>query len=76
MSRLRYNRRQAVEHLRDNCPEMGRFVSDCGPLKLKTAADPDLFSALARAIVYQQLSGKAPEKDRVFSPRIFLPCWL
>ena len=59
MSRLRYNRRQAVEHLRESCPDMGRFVRDCGPLKLRTATDPGRFSALARAIVYQQLSGKA-----------------
>lgn len=59
MSRLRYNRRQAVEHLKSSCPEMGRFVSACGPLKLRAANDTDLFSALSRAIVYQQLSGKA-----------------
>lgn len=59
MSRLRYNRRQAVEHLEACCPEMRRFVRACGPLKLKVARDADLFSALARAIVYQQLSGKA-----------------
>ena len=59
MSRLRYSRRQAVEHLKSSCPEMGRFVIACGPLKLRTASDADLFAALARAIVYQQLSGKA-----------------
>ena len=59
MSRLRYNRRQAVEHLRASCPEMGRFVTACGPLKLRTASDTELFAALSRAIVYQQLSGKA-----------------
>jgi len=59
MSRLRYNRRQAVVNLRQKCPELGRFIDHCGPLKLKVARDRDLFNALAAAIVYQQLSGKA-----------------
>lgn len=59
MSRLRYNRRQASDYLQACCPEMGRFIQACGPLKLRTASDKDLFPALARAIVYQQLSGKA-----------------
>ena len=58
MSRLRYNRREAVRYLRANCPEMDRFLADCGPLKLKVAR-ADLFEALSAAIVYQQLSGKA-----------------
>lgn len=38
---------------------MGHFIDQCGPLKLKVARDRDLFNALAAAIVYQQLSGKA-----------------
>lgn len=59
MSRLRYNRRVAVEHLRGRCDRLGAFIERQGPLKLRAARDPDLFSALARAIVYQQLSGKA-----------------
>jgi len=59
MSRLRYNRRQAVASLRDSCPALGRFIDHAGPLKLKVAPERDLFDALAAAIVYQQLSGKA-----------------
>jgi DNA-3-methyladenine glycosylase II len=59
MSRLRYNRKQAVEHLRSQCVSLGRVSEDCGPLKLKVARGADLFNALAAAIVYQQLSGKA-----------------
>jgi len=59
MSRLRYNRKQAVASLRDSCPAMGRFIDQAGPLKLKVAPERDLFDALAAAIVYQQLSGKA-----------------
>lgn len=38
---------------------MDRFIGRCGPLKLRVATDPDVFNALSRAIVYQQLSGKA-----------------
>jgi 3-methyladenine DNA glycosylase/8-oxoguanine DNA glycosylase len=59
MSRLRYNRREAVSRLRENCSALGHFIDQCGPLKLKVARDRDLFNALAAAIVYQQLSGKA-----------------
>jgi 3-methyladenine DNA glycosylase/8-oxoguanine DNA glycosylase len=59
MSRLRYNRKQAVDHLRHQCSFLGRVIDDCGPLKLRVSRGADLFSALAAAIVYQQLSGKA-----------------
>ena len=59
MSRLRYNRGQAVSHLRGECEALGRFIDGHGPLKIRVAREPDLFGALARAIVYQQLSGKA-----------------
>ena len=59
MSRLRYNRREAVNWLRAQCPAMDRFIADCGPLKLRVAKDADLFRALSSAIIYQQLSGKA-----------------
>jgi len=48
-----------VDHLRSRCERLGRFIDRQGPLKLKLVASPDLFVALARAIVYQQLSGKA-----------------
>jgi 3-methyladenine DNA glycosylase/8-oxoguanine DNA glycosylase len=59
VSRLRYNRKQAVDHLRSQCVSLGQVIEDCGPLKLKVARSADLFNALAAAIVYQQLSGKA-----------------
>jgi len=59
MSRLRYNRKQAVDHLRSQCAPLGQVIDDCGPLKLKVAKGADLFNALAGAIIYQQLSGKA-----------------
>jgi DNA-3-methyladenine glycosylase II len=59
LGRLRYNRRAATEHLNQRCPALGRFISRCGPLKLRVVSDASLFDALAAAIVYQQLSGKA-----------------
>jgi len=59
MSRLRYNRQAAVEHLRSQCDPLRHFIDDCGGLGLKVRREPDLFNALSRAIVYQQLSGKA-----------------
>ena len=59
MSRLRYNRRRAVEHLSATCPALRRFIRICGPLKLRVTGGNDLFRALSAAIVYQQLSGKA-----------------
>ena len=59
MSRLRYNRQVAVEHLRSKCDPLRHFIDDCGGLGLKVRRESDLFNALARAIVYQQLSGKA-----------------
>lgn len=59
MSRLRYNRESAVAHLRAACPKMARFIDRQGRFRLRVARDPDLFAALSRAIVYQQLSGKA-----------------
>ncbi len=59
MSRLRYNRQAAVEHLCRQCDSMRHFIDDCGGLGLKVRRESDLFNALARAIVFQQLSGKA-----------------
>ena len=59
MSRLRYNRKAAVDSLRGSCSALSPFIDDCGPLKLTVAKDRDLFNALAAAIVFQQLSGKA-----------------
>lgn len=59
MNRLRYNRGRAVAHLRGECDALGRFIDRQGPLQIRVAREPGLFNALARAIVYQQLSGKA-----------------
>lgn len=59
MSRLRFSRGRAVEHLRGRCQRLGPVIDELGPLKLRVSGERDLFSALSSAIVYQQLSGKA-----------------
>jgi DNA-3-methyladenine glycosylase II len=48
-----------VAHLRGECDALGRFIDGHGPLQIRVAREPGVFNALARAIVYQQLSGKA-----------------
>lgn len=59
MSRLRYNWAQARAHLCARCGALGAFVDAFGPGRLRLHDELDLFRALARAITYQQLSGKA-----------------
>jgi 3-methyladenine DNA glycosylase/8-oxoguanine DNA glycosylase len=59
MSRLRFNWGKARAHLRAHCQPLGEFIDGFGPARLRVRSEPDLFCALARAITYQQLSGKA-----------------
>ena len=73
MSRLRYNRRQAVHHLRQRCPALARFIQFEGPLQLTINREPDLFIALARSIIYQQLSGKAAATIYERFEHLFVP---
>jgi len=59
MSRLRYNRKQAIDCLKSGCPQMASLIQAQGPFRLQVRRDSDLFTSLATSIVYQQLSGKA-----------------
>ncbi len=59
MSRLRYSRKAAVEHLRVSCPDVATLMRKKGAFKLQVNKQADLFVSLARSIAYQQLSGKA-----------------
>lgn len=59
MSKLRYNRAEAVRSLRSSCPAMDQLIGKKGAFKLQVSKDQDLFVSLVRSIVYQQLSGKA-----------------
>jgi len=49
----------AIEHLRAADPVLGRLIDQIGPFRMRLKQAPSLFAALAEAIVYQQLNGKA-----------------
>lgn len=51
--------RRAVAHLREVDPVLARVIDAVGPLRIERKTTPSLFGALAEAIVYQQLNGKA-----------------
>jgi 3-methyladenine DNA glycosylase/8-oxoguanine DNA glycosylase len=51
--------RQALAHLRRADPVIARVIDAVGPYRLQVRAEGTHFDALVRAIVYQQLSGKA-----------------
>lgn len=59
MSRLRYNRKEAIDSLVSSCPGMARVIQEKGPFTLSVKGGNDLFTSLAGSIAYQQLSGKA-----------------
>jgi methylated-DNA-[protein]-cysteine S-methyltransferase len=54
-----FDARAAVEHLRAADPALARVVDAVGPCRLALRTTPSVFTALAEAIVYQQLTGKA-----------------
>jgi O-6-methylguanine DNA methyltransferase len=54
-----FDHEAAVEHLRASDPALARLIDAVGPFRMKLAATQSLFVALAQAIVYQQLNGKA-----------------
>ena len=49
----------AVEHLRSSDEVLARLIDAVGPFRMRLQRTPNLFLALAEAIVYQQLNGKA-----------------
>jgi O-6-methylguanine DNA methyltransferase len=49
----------AVEHLRAVEPALGRVIDAVGPYRMRLDSAPSVFVALAEAIVYQQLNGRA-----------------
>ncbi len=51
--------RKAVNHLRRVDPVMAGVIQAVGPCRFKTRAELTHFEAVARSIIYQQLSGKA-----------------
>ena len=51
--------RRAVAHLKRADPVLARVIAGVGPCRFEPRAEGTHFEAVARAIVYQQLSGKA-----------------
>lgn len=49
----------ALAHLRESDAPLARLIDAVGPFRMQLDRTPSLFVALAEAIVYQQLSGKA-----------------
>ncbi len=49
----------AMEHLRGVDPELGVLFDQVGPFRMRIQRTSSLFVSLARAIVYQQLHGRA-----------------
>ena len=56
---LGFDARAAVAHLRAADPVLARAIAAAGPLALELKKTTSVFGALAEAIVYQQLSGRA-----------------
>lgn len=53
------HKRKAIAHLREVDPVMGRLIDSVGSCKLTLRDQGTHFDAIARSIVFQQLSGKA-----------------
>lgn len=51
--------KSALTHLGDQSPILARLIMDHGPYRPRRASNPDVFKSLAKAIIYQQLAGKA-----------------
>ncbi len=49
----------AVAHLRASDPALARVIDEIGPFRMRLRPAQSVFAALAEAIVYQQLNGKA-----------------
>lgn len=60
-TQLAFDAEQATAHLAEVDPILAGVMQRAGPYQPSTNAAPDVFHSLVRAIVYQQLSGKAAE---------------
>ncbi|MEY4550030.1 MAG: hypothetical protein RL685_6225 [Pseudomonadota bacterium] len=54
-----FNPQLAIEHLRRRDARLRRLIERVGPFRMQLQGTPSVFGALAEAIVYQQLHGKA-----------------
>jgi methylated-DNA-[protein]-cysteine S-methyltransferase len=51
----------AIDHLRASDATLARVIDAVGPFRMRLKGTPSIFVALAEAIVYQQLNGKAAQ---------------
>jgi DNA-3-methyladenine glycosylase II len=58
---LLYDPNLACRHLADADPRLGELMARAGSFSMRPQPTQSLFAALARSIVYQQLSGRAAE---------------
>lgn len=58
-AKLQYDPAAAITHLREADPVLGGVIDRIGPFGLELLPARNLFEALLRSIVYQQLHGKA-----------------
>ena len=58
-AKLGFDPSVAVEHLRTSDAALARVIDTVGPFRMQLKKAPNIFGALAEAIVYQQLTGKA-----------------
>jgi methylated-DNA-[protein]-cysteine S-methyltransferase len=56
---LGFDARAAIDHLRASDPALAPMIDTTGPFRLRLQKTSSVFGALAEAIVYQQLTGKA-----------------
>jgi O-6-methylguanine DNA methyltransferase len=56
---LGFDPHTAIDHLRASDPALARLIDATGPFRLRLQKTSSVFGALAEAIVYQQLTGKA-----------------
>jgi DNA-3-methyladenine glycosylase II len=73
---LAYDPVIACRHLAQADPRLGELMERAGPFTMRPLPTQSLFAALARSIVYQQLSGKAASTIlsrtvQLFAPRRF-----
>jgi DNA-3-methyladenine glycosylase II len=73
---LAYDPDTACRHLAEADPRLGELMQRAGPFTMRPVPTQSLFAALARSIVYQQLSGKAAgtilgRTIQLFAPRRF-----
>lgn len=59
MNRLRYQPARALRHLRAADERLAAVIDAAGPFTMRPDPELDVYQALLRSIVYQQLSGKA-----------------